>query len=103
MGNNEQDEAIERLNNLGHLAAGVGHHVINAFSAIVSNAELLRLNPPLISVADPSTLADTIVRTALDASTVARRLIDYTRPVTSIDPRQAAFETSTIALDQLAE
>ena len=40
-------------------------------------------------------------RSALEASTVARRLIDYTRPLTSIDPRQAAFEPSTIALDRL--
>src|SRR4051812_40288750 len=102
MGNNEQDEAIERLNNLGHLSAGVGHHVINAFSAIVSNAELLRLDPPHPSVADPSTLADMIVKTALEASTVARRLIDFTRPVTSIDPNQAAIEPSTIELDRLA-
>jgi two-component system NtrC family sensor kinase len=103
MGINERDEAIERLNNLGHLSAGVGHHVINAFSAIVSNAELLRLDPPLASVADPATLADMIVKTALEASTVARRLIDFTRPVTSIEPDQAAFEPSSVALDRLAE
>ncbi len=102
MADTDLDSTIERLNNLGHLAAGVGHHVINAFSAIVSNAELLRLNPPLPSVADPVMLADVIVRTALDASTVARRLIDFTRPVTSTDPNQAAFEPSTIALDDLA-
>jgi two-component system NtrC family sensor kinase len=102
MADNDPDAIIERLNDLGHLSAGVGHHVINAFSAIVSNAELLRLNPPLPSVADPATLADMIVRTALEASTVARRLIDFTRPVTSIDPNQAAFEPSTLALDRLA-
>ncbi len=46
MAENVKPEAVERLNNLGHLASGVGHHVINAFSAIVSNAELLRLKPP---------------------------------------------------------
>jgi signal transduction histidine kinase len=101
MADKDQDATIERLNNLGHLSAGVGHHVINAFSAIVSNAELLRLNPPLPSVADQATLADMIVRTALEASTVARRLIDFTRPVTSIDPHQAAYEPATIALDRL--
>jgi hypothetical protein len=28
----------EKLTDLGHLSGGVGHHVINAFSAIVSNA-----------------------------------------------------------------
>ena len=37
----EPDEA-ERLKELGHLSAAVGHHVINAFSAVVSNAELIR-------------------------------------------------------------
>jgi two-component system NtrC family sensor kinase len=102
MADKDLDATIERLNNLGHLSAGVGHHVINAFSAIVSNAELLRLRPPLPSVADPAILAEMIVRTALEASTVARRLIDFTRPVTSIDPNQAAFEPSTLALDRLA-
>ena len=54
MPDNDLDAAIERLNNLGHLSAGVGHHVINAFSAIVSNAELLRLNPPLPMATDPA-------------------------------------------------
>lgn len=105
MTDNDLDETTERLNGLGHLSAGVGHHVINAFSAIVSNAELLRLNPPHPSVADPSALADTIVQTALEAATVARRLIDFTRPVTAIEPHQSASasEPSTIALDRLAE
>src|SRR5580704_1779467 len=101
MADNDLDATIERLNNLGHLSAGVGHHVINAFSAIVSNAELLRLNPPLPMATDPAVLAEMIVQTALEAATVARRLIDYTRPLTSIDPRQAAFEPSTIALEKL--
>jgi signal transduction histidine kinase len=92
----------ERLNNLGHLSAGVGHHVINAFSAIVSNAELLRLKPAVPNLIDPASLADTIVRTALEASTVARRLIDYTRPVTSIDPEHPSI-SAALALDQLAQ
>src|SRR5436305_2665757 len=102
MANMETATAIERLTSLGHLSAGVGHHVINAFSAIVSNAELLRLDPPPPSVGDPAALAETIIQTALEAATVARRLIDFTRPLTSIDPDQAAFEPSTIALERLA-
>src|SRR3954466_15333750 len=102
MSDNKLAATTVRLNNLGHLSAGVGHHVINAFSAIVSNAELLRLKPPAPAVADPSTLAETIIQTALEAATVAWRLIDFTRPVTSTDPNQAAFEPSTIALDRLA-
>ena len=88
MGESDMTATVERLTNLGHLSAGVGHHVINAFSAIVSNAELLRLKPSPPAIADPAALADTIIRTALDAATVARRLIDYTRPVTSIDPER---------------
>jgi signal transduction histidine kinase len=81
------------LNDLGHLASAVGHNVINAFSAIVSNAELLRLKlgpntPPI----DPSTIADTIIDTALEASTVARRLIDFTRPITSIGEDKVALD-----------
>src|SRR5258708_5972029 len=77
--------APKALNDLGHLASGVGHHVINAFSAIVSNAELLRLKfTSNGSPVDPDAIADMLIETALEASTVARRLIDYTRPVTAI-------------------
>jgi two-component system, NtrC family, sensor kinase len=101
MAGHETTDALERLINLGHLSSGVGHHVINGFSAIVSNAELLRLNPPVPSFADPKALADTIIKTALEAATVARRLIDYTRPVTSIEPARAAFQPDTLELDKL--
>jgi signal transduction histidine kinase len=81
------------LNDLGHLGSAVGHNVINAFSAIVSNAELLRLklgpnSPPI----DTSSVANLIIDTALEASTVARRLIDYTRPITSIGDDQVALD-----------
>lgn len=103
MTDREFADVTERLNNLGHLSAGVGHHVINAFSAIVSNAELLRLKTPLPHPVEPALLADTIVRTALEASTVARRLIDYTRPVTSIDIANPSRGPSIVALDRLAE
>lgn len=73
------------LNDLGQLGSAVGHHVINAFSAIVSNAELLRIKlgpnaPPI----DPAAIANMVIDTAMEASTVARLLIDYTRPITSI-------------------
>jgi two-component system, NtrC family, sensor kinase len=95
-------DPLESLIGLGHLGAGVGHHVINAFSAIVSNAELLRLDPKLSMVTDPAALAETIIRTALDAATVARKLIDYTRPITSIESAQAAALPATLALDALA-
>jgi two-component system, NtrC family, sensor kinase len=101
MGESDMNATVERLTNLGHLSAGVGHHVINAFSAIVSNAELLRLKPSPPAIADPVALADTIIQTALDAATVARRLIDYTRLVTSIDPERSAVEPSSVALDRM--
>jgi signal transduction histidine kinase len=101
MAGNDTTDALERLINLGHVAGGVGHHVINAFSAIVSNAELLRLDPPIPSIADPAALADTIIKSAVEAATVARRLIDYTRPVTSIEPDRAAFQPDTVRLDLL--
>ena len=99
----EHDETIERLTNLGHLSSGVGHHVINAFAAIVSNAELLRLKAPPTGIADPHALAETIIQAAVQASTVARRLIDYTRPVTSIDPDRAAFEPQRVELPLLLD
>jgi signal transduction histidine kinase len=102
MADRDSTDTLERLISLGHLAGGVGHHVINAFSAIVSNAELLRLGPSVATIADPVVLADTIIKSALEASTVARRLIDFTRPVTSIEPDRAAFEPETVALDRLA-
>lgn len=72
----------ERLTDLGHLSSAVGHHVINAYSAIVSNAEILRLTATSGVPVDPIAVSDLIIRTALDAASVARRLIDYSRPVT---------------------
>ncbi len=101
-GDKESAETLERLINLGHLSSGVGHHVINAFAAVVSNAELMRLDLPVAKIPAPSVLADRIIQTALDAATVARRLIDYTRPVTSTEPDRAAFQPHTLSLDQLA-
>jgi two-component system, NtrC family, sensor kinase len=101
MEESDQPGAVERLTDLSHLSAAISHHVINAFGAIVSNAELMRLDPPP-AAADVERCAETIIRTALDASTVARRLIDFTRPLTSTEPDRAVFETGTLALDRLA-
>jgi len=102
MAGNDDAGTLERLINLGHLSSGVGHHVINAFSAVVSNAELMRLELPAASIPAPAVLAERIIQTALEAATVARRLIDYTRPVTSIEPDRAAFQPHTLSLDRLA-
>ena len=81
---NDSDPAAEPLNNLGHLSSAVGHHVINAFSAVVSSAEILRIKMAAPVPIDPSSLADMIVTTALEAASVARRSIDFTRPITEI-------------------
>lgn len=94
MAQDELTRSIERLAELGHTSSGVGHHVINAFSAIVSNAEILRLTAASNVALDPATVADMMVRTAVDAAGVARRLIDYTRLATNIG-------TERVALDQL--
>ncbi len=92
----DPDPARKALNDLSHLASGVGHHVINAFSAVVSNCEILRLKVATPTPIDPAALAEMIINTALEASSVARRLIDYTRPITTIGEE-------TLALDRLVE
>lgn len=91
----DRTELVGQYNHLGQLASGVGHHVINAFSAIVSNAELLRSMAETPGAVDPTSLADTIIRTAVDASGVARRLIDYSRNAT-------ATGDALVKLDELA-
>jgi len=86
------DDAPLRLAELGHLSAGVGHHVINAFSAIVSNAEIFRLLADVPDAADPAAVADIIVKTAVEASGVARRLIDFSRTATALGPEFVALD-----------
>lgn len=101
MSSAERTEVVEQLNDLGQLAAGVGHHVINAFSAIVSNAELLRLSAETPGgVIDPLAQAEAIIRTAVDASGVARRLIDYSRSATATG--EACLELEKIVAEFVA-
>ena len=92
----DRGKADATVNELGHLASGVGHHVINAFSAVVSNAEILRMKLSMPNPPDPTALADSIIQAAVNAAAVARRLIDVTRPVTDVGQEQ-------IALDRLIE
>jgi signal transduction histidine kinase len=90
------------LKELGYLSSAVGHHVINAFAAIVSNAELLRSRA--LAGLDPAELdlmASSIVATALDASHVARRLIDRARSVTPVETRTAGREPRMVDLNQV--
>src|SRR5262249_33174214 len=98
----ELDEA-ERLKELGHLSAAVGHHVINAFSAGVSNAELIRSHAqgPNRDLNELSALAAAIIENALGASHVPRRLIDFTRRFTSPGFDQKADPVVLIDLNQL--
>jgi len=89
---NDHAEALEALNDLSHLSSGIGHHVINAFSAIVSSAEILRIKTARSTPVNPAALADMIINTSLEAAAVARRLIDYTRPITSIGEDRLALD-----------
>lgn len=88
----DRGKAVATVTELGHLASGVGHHVINAFSAVVSNAEILRLRMALPDPPDPTALADAIIRAAVEASAVARRLIDVTRPLTNVGSEEMALD-----------
>jgi signal transduction histidine kinase len=93
----------ERLKELGHLSAAVGHQVINAFSAVVSNAELIRSHAkdPSCDVKELAALGAAIIENALSASHVPRRLIDWTRRVTSPGFDQAGDAPALIDLNQL--
>ncbi len=95
MSQDEGFEPRERQTDLGHLSSAVGHHVINAFSAVVSNAEILKLMAGSDTPMDPATVADHIIRSAVDASAVARRLIDYTRPITAVGDTPVALDKLT--------
>jgi two-component system, NtrC family, sensor kinase len=93
----------ERLKELGHLSAAVGHHVINAFSAMVSNAELIRSHArdPECDLAEVAALAAAIIENALSGSHVPRRLIDLTRRVTSPGFDQIGDPPALVDLNQL--
>jgi signal transduction histidine kinase len=99
------EDVLRQLITLGHLSAAVGHHVINAFSAIVSNAELVRLRfeDPDCDRAELAAFTETIVQTSLNASTVARRLIDFTRRFTVISGGPTGTQAESIDLTELVK
>jgi len=102
--NKGEAEESERLRELGHLSASVGHHVINAFSAVVSNAELIRSRAAApIDPSELDALGSSMIETALDASQVARRLIDWARRVTAVDAGQTGREPPMVDLNLLIE
>jgi signal transduction histidine kinase len=95
----------DSCNDLGHLSAAVGHHIINAFSAVVSNAEMIRSRSALGGAAKPEfeALATSIVEAALDASQVARRLIDWTRRFTAFESQLAGSGPPLVAVNDIIQ
>ena len=88
----------DRLIDLAHLSSAVAHYLINAYSATVSNSELIR--SPISRSTDPreaSALATSIIETALHASGIARKLIDLarTRALSSFSIPMANLDWST--------
>lgn len=74
---------------LGHLASTVVHQIINAFSTIVSQAEILKATSGT-SKSDVATRADAMIRAALSGSAVARKLADHSRALTAVGPNGEA-------------
>ena len=102
--NNQPADDGDQLRDLAHLAAAVGHHVINAFSAAVSSAELIRT--PGSARTDPAelaTLGTAIVDTAIDASHVTRRLINWARRFTTVDAEFTGRPPETVDLIRLVK
>lgn len=95
----------QRLTDMGHLGSAVGHHVINSFTAIVSNIEMLRLRTTPPTLEELGLVVDDIVTTSLDASDVARRLIDFTRPGSTpkLEPTDLDNLISEFVADQRAK
>ena len=94
--------ASDRLIELAHLSSAVGHYLINAYSATVSNAELIR--SPLsrtTDVREQAALASSIIETALHASSVARKLIDRARSEGALELHEANGEPRYVDLNQL--
>jgi two-component system, NtrC family, sensor kinase len=92
----------DRLIDLAHLSSAVGHYLINAYSATVSNSELIR--SPISRVADsrePAALATSIIDTALHAANVARKLIDWARAEGALELLDPSGEPRMVDLNQL--
>jgi two-component system NtrC family sensor kinase len=92
----------EKLRELGYLAAAVSHHVINAFSAIVSNAELIRSrDEDAIDPAELESLGTSVVDTAIEASQVSRRLIDWARRASSVEIDPEGQNSVAVDINQI--
>jgi two-component system, NtrC family, sensor kinase len=92
----------KKLGELAYLCSSVSHHVINSFSSIVSNAEIIRAQCG--GTSDRSELEQSgsaIVETALDASKVARKLIDWARRAAAVAGLAEGGELPVVDLDGL--
>ncbi len=100
-----QPDDSESFNDLGHLSAAVGHHVINAFSAVVSNAEMIRSRCTLggANQTEFQALATSIVEASLGASQVARHLIDWTRRLTAIETQPPGSAPQWVDINRLIQ
>jgi two-component system, NtrC family, sensor kinase len=101
-GKAESIDDTKKLGELGYLSSAVSHHVINSFSSIVSNAEFIRTQGG--GPTDSSELegyGTAIIETALDASKVARKLIDWSRRATAVEVGPARTESGAVDLNQL--
>jgi signal transduction histidine kinase len=91
-----------RLIDLAHLSAAVGHYLINAYSATVSNSELIRSPMSRTSEArEQAALATSIIDTALNASNIARKLIDWARHEGALELDEPDGEPRMVDLNQL--
>ncbi len=92
----------DRLIDLAHLSSAVAHYLINAYSATVSNSELIR--SPISRSSDPkepAALATSMIETALHAAGIARKLIDLSRKQGALELLDPDGEPRTVDLNQL--
>jgi signal transduction histidine kinase len=88
----------------GHLISSVGHHVINAFSTIVSQGEILRSLTGAGGTPPPEVneRIETIIRTSIEASLMTRRLIEFSHDLIAIEAEPPGILVEEIRLDRLA-
>jgi signal transduction histidine kinase len=89
---------------LGHVSSSVGHQVINSLSTIVSQTEILRTLIDAAGAGSPEVgdRVETIIRVALDASTMTRRLLGLSHDLTSIEPSKGDDSLQELDLGVLA-
>jgi two-component system, NtrC family, sensor kinase len=92
----------DRLIDLAHLSAALGHYLINAYSAVVSNSELIRSPASRATDAkEQAALATSIIDSALHASGVARKFIDWARREGALELLEPNGEPRMVDLNQL--